>query len=393
MKRTKILYVITKDDVGGAQKYVKDLAENLDKERFEMEIIAGGKSGARFLSNVFKPYFLFINDWLALIELFFVFKKEKPDVIHLNSSKAGVIGSLAAWLYKVQCQMFNVKCSPPKVVFTAHGWVFNPDNDLSWARREFYILLHKLAARFQDRIINVSEYDRKLAISRKIAPPEKLITARNGLDIKRALFLDKTAARKKLSTLLVKPHTLNPNDIWVGSIGRLVKEKNYETFVKAAALVKNPNVKFFIIGDGYEKKKLLSLINNLNLRDKFFIIGNLAPAAPYLKAFDIFALSSIKEGLPYTLLEAMSANLPIIATRVGGITEILEPANGPKTGLVMPPKEPEELARAINHLLEDRQKAQEFATNAQLFFKNELGIEKMLEKTVALYIDRTQHIL
>src|SRR3989338_2036339 len=94
----KVLMVITKDDIGGAQRYVRDLAENLDKARFEAKIITGGKDGVYFLSNFFKPHFLFFNDLAAVIELFFIFRREHPDVIHLNSSKAGVVGAFAACL-------------------------------------------------------------------------------------------------------------------------------------------------------------------------------------------------------------------------------------------------------------------------------------------------------
>lgn len=379
----KILYIITKQDVGGAQKYVYDLAENIDQEKFETSVLTGGKGGIRFLSNAFRPYILFLNDWLALMELFFIFKKEKPDVVHLNSSKAGVIGALAAWLIKLTTNNQQLK-----TIFTAHGWVFNPDNDLSWPLRKFYILLHKFAARFQDRIINVSEYDRKLAIRHKIAPPEKLVTVRNGLDIKRALFLNKTAARKKLTKMIdcrapTQVEARNDmSDAWIGSIGRLVKEKNYETFVRSAVLIKDPNIKFFIIGDGYEKKKLRALINNLNLQDKFFIIGNLAPAAPYLKAFDIFVLSSIKEGLPYTLLEAMTVGLPIIATRVGGMTEIID-----GRGIVILPREPEELARAINHLIQNPAEAEKMSQAACQFAKDNLDLRKMISETEKIYLE------
>ena len=96
--RKKILYIITKSDVGGAQKYVSDLAANLDKSLFETKIICGGKN-IRWLSNKVWLWFLFINDWLAIAEIVKLLKKERPDIIHLNSSKAGVIGSLAAFFY------------------------------------------------------------------------------------------------------------------------------------------------------------------------------------------------------------------------------------------------------------------------------------------------------
>ena len=401
MNKVKILYVITKSDIGGAQKYVSDLAANLDQNRFEVKIVTGKDGKAlssnitcRWLTNSFQPHFLFTKDLLAVFELFRIFKRERPRIIHLNSSKAGVIGSLAASLYKVTCHMSHVTC--PKVVFTAHGWVFNPDNDLGWLRRKFYVWLHKVAAKFQDRIINVSEYDRRLALSYMIALQEKLVTIHNGINHQNLKFLDKQTARKKLSDLVTsaegesasggKPLTLNPEGIWIGSISRLVKEKNYETYIEAASLLKDKSVKFFIIGSGPEHKKLEMRIEKLGLGGKFFIIENLAPAAPYLKAFDMFVLSSIKEGLPYTLLEAMAAELPIITTRVGGMTEIIDKPNNEKNGLAILPREPEELSRAINYLLENPQIARQLAAQAYKKVTSDLGIEKMLEKTEDIYL-------
>ncbi|MEK7641158.1 MAG: glycosyltransferase [Patescibacteria group bacterium] len=363
----KILYLITKDDVGGAQKYVRDLSSEIKKAGFETKIVTGGSQEIKFLSNKLRPYFLFANDWLAMIELFFLFKKERPDLVHLNSSKAGVIGAIAAKLAGVK-----------KVVFTAHGWVFNPDNDLGLGKRWFYILLHKIAARFQDKIINVSEYDKSLAIRHKIADEKKLNTIYVGLDWKNLNFLDRRTARKTISTLA---KTGTDKGVWIGSIGRLVTEKSYHDFINASALVKNPEAKFFIIGDGYLKVKLDRLIKKRELENKFFILSGLAPAAPYLSAFDIFLLSSIKEGLPYTMLEAMAAGLPIITTRVGGMPEVMD-----GRGLVMPPQQPEELARAINFYLKNQDKAAYFAKSGRQFLKDQLNLANMVEQTKAVYL-------
>ena len=386
----KVLMVITKDDVGGAQRYVRDLAENLDKARFETKIITGGKKpmldvgsetlGARYLSNNFRPHFLFFNDLAAAIELFFIFRREHPDIIHLNSSKAGVVGAFAAWLYNASCIMRQA--SRTTVIFTAHGWVFNPDNNLSGLRRQFYILLHRFAAKFQDAIINVSEYDRQLAVKEKIAPSEKLVTVRNGVDFGGMKFLDKMTARSFLAGLL-KPKTQNLklDGLWIGSIGRLVSEKSYEDFIKAATLVKNLKANFFIFGDGYERQKLQSLLARHQLQDRFFLLGAVVDAARHLKALDVFVLSSVKEGLPYTMLEAMAASLPMITTRVGGMTEIVE-----GRGLVMPPREPEELARAIDHYLDHPQEAEKLAMAARKYLKENLTLEKMVKKTERVYL-------
>jgi len=387
-RMVKILFVITKKDVGGAQKYVRDLAENLDPKRFQVKILTGGTSGIRFLSNAIMPHVLFINDFIALAELFFFFRREKPDVVHLNSSKAGIIGALAARLYRLSLKLYPIPHTLyPKVIFTAHGWVFNPDNKLNFLERQFYILLHKLAGCFQDKIINVSEYDRQLAIKHRLASLDKLVTIYNGVDA--TAFLNKKDARRAIRTIGGSTRltaggssaTIEADNegIWVGSIGRLVFEKDYSNLVEAAFLI--PEAKFFIFGSGPEHNKLKTKITKLNLAERFYILENISPASLYLKAFDIFALSSIKEGLPYTMLEAMAAQLPIVVTRVGGMTEIIE-----GRGLVMPPREPEELARAIRYFIEHSSEARGLAKKARQFVKTNLALEKMIAETSKIYL-------
>ncbi len=378
MHRTKVLYVITKHDVGGAQKYVRDLAANLEPGRFEAKILYGGND-LRWLSNRVSPL-LFWNDWLAIAELVRAFRRERPDVIHLNSSKAGVIGSFAAGIYKATCPMSHVPC--PKVVFTAHGWVFNPSNYYSPFVRWAYRMLHRIAARFQDTIINVSEYDRNLAIHSRIAPPEKLVTIHNGID-PNIQFLDREAARKEILNGLkfrISDFGFRISQPWVGSIGRLTREKDYGTLIAAAREV--PNAYFFVIGDGPEKSNLQLLIARYQLENRFFLVppqdnrevldyartiengsyharrienGSYPSSnvekrrsipvrdATFLKAFDVFTLSSIKEGLPYTLLEAMAAGVPAVVTDAGGMPEVARACGG----AVMPKRNAAALAASI----------------------------------------------
>jgi glycosyltransferase involved in cell wall biosynthesis len=378
----KIIFIITKGDVGGAQKYVADLNNNLDRSKFSVEILTGGKGGVRWLSNAFRPYFLFFNDWLALFELKKVLKSKNPDVIHLNSSKAGVIGAIAAKLASKKI----------KVVFTAHGWVFNPQNHNSWLRKNFYIFLHKFAGKFQDVIINVSEYDRQLALKNKIAPPAKLITIHNGVGIKNLKFLEKDSAQKALLEIIncspagllseargTKEVKLEVNGPWIGSIGRLVKEKDYGTLIRAATYT-NKNILFFIIGGGDQRFASEKLIRKHRLENRFFLFGKIKDAYQYLKAFDVFVLSSIKEGLPYTLIEAMSSGVPVIATKTGGIPEILS-----DRGYLVPPRRPELLAQTIEKALSDQKKSQSLSQKAREYAREHLSLEVMVEKTEKVY--------
>jgi glycosyltransferase involved in cell wall biosynthesis len=369
----KVLYILTKSGIGGAQKYVKDLAENLDKEKFEAKILYGGKDIKYLVRNAY-PWLLFLPDWLAIFEIAKILKKEKPDIIHLNSSKAGFIGALSAAVAN-----FN---SPKKikVVFTAHGWVFNHTNELSWPARQFYIFLHKIAGSMTDKIICVSEYDHNLALEYDICEPEKLSTIHNGIDADMK-FLSKREARKELSEKLTTSNLkLKTGVPWIGSIGRLVKEKNYETFVEAARSI--PDAYFFIIGEGSELERLKILSFKLKVNDRFFFVEPMGNDAQYLKALDIFVMSSIKEGLPYILLEAMAAELPIVITEAGGMPELIK---NHENGLMVSQKNPEALARAIGGLIENQAIAKELAKKAKEAVKERFNLRKMIKETEAAY--------
>lgn len=374
--KVKVLYIITGSDTGGAQKYVRDLANNLNQDFFESKILYGGRDLKR-LSNAIRPWQFFFNDWLAVLELMEVYQKERPQIIHLNSSKAGVLGSLAAFLYNLKPTNSKLKA---KVVFTAHGWVFNPTNDLSLSKRRFYIFLHKVSAWFQDFIICVSKYDYHLALQYNIALAKKMAVIHNGID-SNLEFLDKETAREELiKKLQITNHKLQIDKPWIGSIGRLVKEKNYETFIQAASLI--PDAYFFIIGSGPENEDCKSQIINYQLQNRFFLVNPTGNDAQYLKAFDIFAMSSIKEGLPYILLEAMLAELPIASTKAGGIPETLK---NNENGLLVDQKNPVLLAKAIRSLLADKNTASKLAETAKKNVREKFSLRQMILKTAEIY--------
>lgn len=369
MKR-KVLYIITGSDVGGAQKYVADLAGHLDPVMFEAKVLHGGRD-LKWLSNRTMPWLLFANDWLAVFELVRTFRREQPDVIHLNSSKAGVVGSLAAALYKLSLVISHK--SLVKVVFTAHGWAFNPTNHYAPLIRWMYGTLHRVAARLQDIIINVSGHDHTLALRYRIAPPEKLVTIHNGID-PNIPFLTREEARreilKRLGSLVMSHKSLVAHP-WVGSLGRLTKEKDYGTLVAAAAQV--PHASFFIIGSGPEAQQLKVISHKSSVHSRFFIVPPAGNDARLLKAFDVFSLSSIKEGFPYSLLEALAAGIPAVVTDAGGMPEIARRSSNVKT---VPARNAAALAAEIQNAL-----GQNTTMNPSIPFP----LATMVTETAALY--------
>ncbi|KKS16213.1 MAG: Second mannosyl transferase [Parcubacteria group bacterium GW2011_GWB1_41_6] len=392
-KRKKILYIITKSVWGGAQKYVFDLATGLPKDEFEVFVASGGRE---FLAEKIRraeiPYFEiknfqrdinFFKDIFAFFELLKLIKKIRPDIIHTSSSKAGGLAGLAAKLYSLLITHYSLL-----TIFTAHGWGFNEPR----SRRQIALIkiLSKITAKFYRKIICVSEYDKQAALKNKITKPEKLITIHNG--VSEIDFLGKNEAKNFLAQKT--DANLKLSDILIGTIGEFTKNKGQRYLIEAIAkIIKNHlGVKFILMGWGEDKENLKFKISaqdgsasggkNLKLDNNVFLIENLNPAGPYLKAFDIFVLPSLKEGLPYTLLEAGLAKLPIVATKVGGVPEIIE---NEKTGLLVEPAHPEELGKAIEKLISEPEFSQNLASNLQQKILLEFSLEKMIKETVNLY--------
>ncbi|MDO8555228.1 MAG: glycosyltransferase family 4 protein [bacterium] len=387
-EKRKILYIITKSVWGGAGKYVYDLATNLPCGEFEAVVAAGGRGElAKKIASADLPYHEIKNfqkdvnvfkDFFAIFEIFKLLKKINPDIIHVNSSKAGGIAGIASFLYKLSTASFQLK-----TIFTAHGWAFHEDRPL-WK-----IFLIKLSSKFTcffyDKIICVSEFDRQSAIKNKIASNEKITTIHNGIKINDYNFLPRQKAREQLGNGVSKL------DIWIGTIGEFTKNKGQEYLIDAVyklnlptdeAGTKNNKLKTIITGWGGNELNLKHQISNLKLENEVFLINNLSPATPYLKAFDIFVLPSLKEGLPYTILEAGLAELPVIASNTGGIPEIIE--NG-KSGFLIRPKNSDELASVLEKLINNELLRKDLATALRAKILEEFTFEKMLNSTLAAY--------
>ena len=380
--KKKVLYVITKSVLGGAGKYVYDLATNLPKDKFEVFVAAGGEGPlARKIGEAGIPYYKIKNfqrdinvfkEILAYFEILLILFKIRPDVIHVNSSKAGGIVGQAALDYRFLS--FNFKL---KTIFTAHGWAFHEIRP--WWQIFLIRIFTTLTAFYYSKIICVSEFDRLSAIKNRVAPKRKLITIHNGIDFNDYRFLEKDEARQKLNI-----GKLSQDEILLGTVGEFTKNKGQEYLIDAIKLLvtRYPLLVAIIIGWGEEKENLSLLVTRYSLQNNVFLIDNLPHAAPYLKAFDIFALPSVKEGLPYTLLEAGLAGLPVVATNVGGIPEIIEDQ---REGLLVKATDSDDLANKIEELIEKPEKRKQMADNLWHKVIREFSLEKMLNATMAAY--------
>lgn len=364
----KILHIITQSEWGGAQRYVFDLATGLKAEH-EVLVACGGngplvdKLKAQGISVIRLNHLVRplnpVRDLLAFFEIFFLAWHERPNIVHTNSSKAEILGNLAAWAAGVK-----------KIIFTAHGFAFNEDAGVF--RKAFFLYWEKVAAMFANRIICVSEFDRQSALARKLAPPEKLVVIHNGLEVRNEL---RNSLRNTDGRMII------------GTVANLYPNKSLESFVAAAAELNKQfdNLEFRVAGDGSERKFLEGEIERHQLGN-FKLLGFTADPQFALERFDIFVLTSTKEGFPYSILEAMAAGLPVVATAVGGVGEAVIDS---ETGYLVPAKDPKALAEKIAELIKQPELRERFGRSGRERVRAEFSSEKMLEATKSVIINKS----
>ncbi|QQG42927.1 MAG: glycosyltransferase family 4 protein [Candidatus Giovannonibacteria bacterium] len=391
-KKTKILYVITKSNWGGAQRYVYDTATSLDKEVFDIAVAAGGegvlteklnRAGIRTIPIPFLQRDIsIIKEFLSLFALLKIFKSERPDIIHLNSSKAGGLGALAARISSLVTRHSLASLhgrSGPLIVFTAHGWGFNEDRP--YVARLIIFLAQWITVIFCHKIITLSRAMHSQAMyfpfSRK-----KIFFTEQGL--RPAELLPREEAKQELTGALSKTNSGNKEfpGLWVGCVAELTKNKGVVYLIEAAGKLTDHDFRLLILGSGEDGEKLRLQISDTKLQDKVFLLGFVLDAAKYFKSFDIFVLPSVTEALGYTLIEAGQAGLPVVATKVGGIPWIIKDG---ESGILVPPKNPEALAGAIKKLLDDGGLRQQMGQKNHELVSQKFSFDKMLKETVDIY--------
>jgi len=380
----KILFIVTQSELGGAQRFVFEAAKYFSQQGYEVAVAAGEGGNALFaqFSNeeTIKTHSLKhlkrtpgpITALLIIKEITRLLKTETPNVLFLCSTTAGILGSVAASSYKKRQKLL--------VVYRIGGWAFRDPRP--WWQNKIILWLEKLTGRFKDKIIVNSEIDRELAIKHGVAPAEKLIKIYNGVDTAKLQFLPKEEAMTYLSIREQFSDTSYPQIKLIGCVANFYKTKGLEYLVEAARLNKVKsgieNLKYIVIGDGRGRKKLEQLIKKYGLEQTFFLPGRIADAYKYLKAFDVFVLPSLKEGFPWIILEAMAGQIPIVATTVGALPEIIEDN---KEGMLVRPGNSTALSEKIAWLLEHPTEAQKMAALAREKVEQQFTLQKMLEQT------------
>lgn len=368
--------MITKSNWGGAQRYVFDLATNLPKNEFDVVVAVGGdgvlveKLAIENIRTIIIPSLVRdINPFKEIVSFFSLLKiifNERPSIVHLNSAKAAGLGAVAARIAGVS-----------KIIFTAHGWAFNEERG-TFARL-FFESISWMTSLLSHQTIAVSKAVKKDTYGWPFVQ-KKIVVIKNGISLPN--FFTKNEARMHLFAS-ANIH-LPENAFVVGTIAELHKNKGLTYAVHAIAKLSNQNplLHYLILGDGEERESLETLIKQYKLEKRVFLLGFVDDASQFLKAFDLFLLPSITEGLAFVLLEAGLSKLPVVASRVGGIPEIIEDET---TGLLVPSRNPDALAVVLQRLIESPALCEKLSTALQEKVTRDFSLTRVLSETLQVY--------
>jgi len=318
-KQKKVLQIITKSNFGGAQKYVYELSKKMKSDGYNIVAAFGGDGPLKEklqnedvrtieIESLHRDINIF-SDFKVFWKIIKIIKKEKPDVVHLNSSKVGAIGSIAARF-----------CFTPRIIFTIHGLAFNEDRGI--ISKNIIKLINHIAIFYSHKSIAVSENVKKniLEIPLSFIIKNKVIVIKNGID--EIDFIQRNESRDFISNKIGQ--NIDNKKI-IGTIAELHQIKGINYLIDAAKIITKKELEliFVVFGEGDERKELEKHINENNLNDHFYLLGFVDNAPKYLKGVDLFVLPSLYEALALVILEAKQAGIKIAASNTGGIPEAI----------------------------------------------------------------------
>ncbi len=327
-RRPRLLTIITLAEVGGAQSHLSALLPALTTE-FDVVVAAHGPgplreaartAGAQFvaLRHVRRPLHPW-HDACGLLEVAWLVRRLAPDIVHTHSSKAGVLGRLGAAL-----------AGAPVRMFTAHGWAFAAHD--GWAAR-MYLWADRFAALLTSVVICVSERERTEGMRARTCQRKRSVVIHNAVDVE-------AAPRAGLAG--------DPPRII--SVGRMKAPKDPLTLIGALAHLEPGTFRAMLVGDGPDWSVVAAAVRRAGLDSVVDLVGERLDVPALLAQADVFVLASLSEGLPMSLLEAMAAGLPVVASAVGGVPEAV--IDG-ETGLLVAPGDAATMAQALRTLLGD----------------------------------------
>jgi glycosyltransferase involved in cell wall biosynthesis len=342
-----ILHIITKLAVGGAQMNTLISCRDISALGYPSSILAGPEiSPEGSFLNLANSYSIPVyfaghlkrrispwSDFLAFLEIRRIIRNGGFSIIHTHGSKAKFLGRLAA-----------ASCGGVKVVQTVHGWSFF--ESMSVLRKYFYVMLEKIGHGIADSSIVVSPHDIRKGTDKGIGKPGDYVVIRSGVEF------DAFKAARGRSSEARELMGVPENVPVIGSVMRIAEQKAPLFFVNVAARVLKsmPDAHFVIVGDGPQRPLTEEHIDKYGLHDSFHLLGNRTDVPDLLPGFDVFLITSRSEGLPRAMLEALAARIPVVATDVGGISELVD---GTRNGILCREGDQEGLARGVLRILGD----------------------------------------
>jgi len=373
----KVIHIITRLDKGGSAENTFLTLKGLDKSRYEVSLIAGPvddpsqdrrdqieESGVRYIQvpQLRRNIHLFY-DFTALLKIYRFLKREKPDIIHTHTSKAGLLGRLAARLARV-----------PSIIHTPHGHVFF--GYFGALKTRMFILFEKLASRITDKIVALTPREKTDYLSYKVTQKDKLVVIPSGIELHKYQHAPREERSKLRKELGIAEHSAV-----VGTAGRLVPVKGPQFLLQAFKQVisEHPETYLVFAGDGPLRKSLEKNAVDMDLAKDIIFAGWRDDMARVLSVFDIFCLPSLNEGMGRVLVEAMALGKPVVASDVGGIPDLIIPG---KNGFLVPPRNPGELSRQILFLIKNREEAAKMGRTGKEMvsaFSDEIMVKKIAE--------------
>lgn len=367
--------------IGGTRRHVLDLLQNLDRERFAPELVCSLRRDPAFGRDIEDlraqgipvtviPMARRIAPWAdlrALLGLRRHFRHMRPDIVHAHSSKAGFLGRLAAR-----------QAGVARTVYTPHCFAFEM-HVAPW-RRRLYLSLERRAMRWTSRVVCVCPEERDRAVAAGLGTGERFTVIDNGVPAARPAPSAAAVAQWR-ETLGIPPEAKV-----VGAVGRLTAQKGYATLVAAApaVLVQHPETIFVVCGTGELWLELAAQCQCLRTMDAFRFAGDVDDAWKAYGGFTVYVMPSRWEALPYGLLDAMSAGLPIVGSAVGGVPGALEHG---RAGRLVPPSDNAALAAAINELLAAPAVARGLGDRARVVVRDSYSLDRMIKETERLYAE------
>ncbi|MDP2911213.1 MAG: glycosyltransferase family 4 protein [Candidatus Omnitrophota bacterium] len=317
------------------------------------------------------------DDWTAFWKIYKIIQKEKPDIIHTHTAKAGTLGRLAGMLYRLF--RFARNDMKPILIHTFHGHVFS--GYFGKVKTLFFIWVEKILALFTDKIITVSEnLKRELVEKFKVASENKISVIELGFELDELLKLPIVGEGLKPSP------TIN-----IGIIGRLVPIKNHRMLLKILSTLHPPpstqKLKLIITGDGEMRGELWKYAGELGIESFIEFKGWIKDLKAIYEGLDIVVLTSLNEGTPVSLIEAMASGRPVVATRVGGVADIVQDG---KNGYLVESGDEEGFNQKLMDLIKDSEKRRKFGEYGRNIVKNRFSKERLIKDTKELYNNTLQ---